>query len=71
MLTFGTLIAENTFSYNYSGKRGTALLIELINHLKINDNKFMENGPVHAYQEMENSPYYYHFSYNKRTLAYY
>jgi hypothetical protein len=46
VLTFGTHISGNTFSYNYSGKRGTALLIELINHLKINDNKFMENGPV-------------------------
>ena len=33
VLTFGTLIANNTFSSNYSGKRGSALLIELVNEL--------------------------------------
>ena len=27
-LTYGTLIYDNTFSNNYSGKKGTALLID-------------------------------------------
>ena len=31
----------------------------------------MSNGPVHAYREIINSPYYKHFLYNKRTLSYY
>ena len=33
VLTYGTLIVNNTFANNYSGKRGTALLIELVNEL--------------------------------------
>ena len=33
--TYGTLIVNNTFSDNYSGKRGSALLIELISHLEV------------------------------------
>ena len=33
VLTYGTLIKDNTFSGNYSGKRGTALLTELVNEL--------------------------------------
>ena len=31
----------------------------------------MSNGPVHTYSEIENSPYYKHFLYKKRTLSYY
>ena len=31
----------------------------------------MGNGPVQAYAEIENSPYYKNYLYNKRTLAYY
>ena len=52
LLTYGTIISNNTFDGNASGKRGTALLIELINELKIVGNRFLENGPVHAYKEM-------------------
>ena len=33
VLTYGTLIKDNTFENNYSGKKGTALLIELVNEL--------------------------------------
>ena len=33
VLTFGTWIKNNTFTNNYSGKRGTALLIEHVNEL--------------------------------------
>ena len=33
ILTYGTLIKDNTFENNYSGKKGTALLIELVNEL--------------------------------------
>ena len=32
-LTYGTLIQDNTFSNNHSGKKGTALLIEKINEV--------------------------------------
>ena len=70
-LTYGTLIKNNTFSNNYSGKKGTALLIERINEVKIVGNTFMGNGPVQTYAEIDHSPYYKHFLYNKRTLAYY
>ena len=70
-LTYGTMIVNNTFSNNYSGKRGTALLIELVNELKIAENKFMSNGPVQTYAEIEHSPFYKHFLYNERTLTYY
>ena len=69
--TYGTVIVNNTFSSNFSGKRGTALLIEQISHLEVEGNKFMQNGPVHAYREMENSPYYRLFLYNIRTLSFY
>lgn len=55
---YGTIISKNSFSQNYSGMRGTAILIELVSHLEVVENKFMQNGPVHAYREMENSPYY-------------
>jgi len=33
ILTYGTLIVNNNFANNYSGKRGTALLIELVSEL--------------------------------------
>ena len=33
VLTYGTRIVNNTFSNNYSGKRGTALLIERVNEV--------------------------------------
>lgn len=51
-LTYGTLIYDNTFSNNYSGKKGTALLIEHINEVQITKNKFINNGPVTAYTEI-------------------
>ena len=68
---YGTIISNNSFSQNYSGMRGTALLIELVSHLEVKDNKFMQNGPVHAYREMENSPYYKFFLYNNRTISFF
>ena len=71
LLSYGTWIKNNTFANNYSGKRGTALLIELVNNLFIEENQFMNNGPVQTYQEIEHSPYYKHFLYNDRTLAFY
>ena len=71
LLSYGTLIVNNTFSNNASGKRGTALLIELISHLKVEDNQFMHNGPVHSYREVENSPFYRLFLKNIRTLTFY
>ena len=71
LLMYGTLIVNNTFSNNFSGKRGSALLIELINELQLIDNTFMNNGPVHAYREIEHSPYVKNFLKNNRTLSYY
>lgn len=50
--TYGTLIVDNTFSNNYTGKRGSALLIELINELELANNRFMENGPVNTWAEI-------------------
>lgn len=47
------------------------MLIELVSALIIVDNKFMNNGPVQTYSEIEHSPYYKHFLYNKRTLSFY
>ena len=68
---YGTLIVNNTFSNNFSGKRGSALLIELVNELQVIGNQFMSNGPVHTYREIEYSPYVKNFMKNNRTLAYY
>ena len=71
LLTYGTYIVNNTFANNFTGKRGSALLIELVSELKMTENKFMSNGPVHTYNEIWYSPYYKNFLYNKRTLCYY
>jgi hypothetical protein len=71
LLMYGTLIANNTFSNNFSGKRGSALLIELVNELQLIQNQFTNNGPVHSYREIEYSPYVKHFLKNNRTLTYY
>ena len=71
VLTYGTLIANNTFDSNFSGKRGTALLIELVNEIQVTNNRFMNNGPVETYSEMKHSPYYEHFLDKKRTLSFY
>ena len=71
MLEYGTLIVKNTFANNFSGKRGSALLIERINEVQVIENKFMNNGPVHAYREIEYSPYVNKFLKNNRTLTYY
>ena len=70
-MTYGTYIVNNTFANNHSGKRGSALLIELVNEVKMLENKFMSNGPVQTYAEIEHSPYYKNFLYNQRTLSYY
>ena len=51
--------------------RGTSLLIEYVSELKILGNKFINNGPVHTYSEINYSPYYKYFLYNERTLAFY
>ena len=40
LLAYGTLIANNTFANNYSGMRGSALLIELISEVQVIGNKF-------------------------------
>ena len=64
LLTYGTYIVNNTFANNYTGKRGSALLIELISELKLTENKFMSNGPVNTYNEIWHSPYYKNFLYN-------
>jgi hypothetical protein len=71
LLEYGTLIVNNTFSNNFSGKRGSALLVEWVNELQVIQNKFMNNGPVHAYREIEYSPYVSNFLKNNRTLTYY
>ena len=41
VMAYGTVISNNTFSHNYSGMRGTALLIERVSHLRLEDNSFM------------------------------
>ena len=58
MLKYGTLIEDNTFSHNYSGMKGTAILVERINELQIKKNQFTDNGPVTAPKEIQFSPYY-------------
>ena len=55
---YGTLIFDNTFSNNYAGMRGTAVLIEKISELQIMNNRFTDNGPVTASKEIQYSPYY-------------
>lgn len=71
LLKYGTKFVNNTFANNYSGKRGSALLLENLSEVQLIENRFTSNGPVHAHMEIENSPYYKHFLKNNRTLAYF
>ena len=58
VLKYGTLIYDNSFTNNYAGMRGTAILIEKISEVQIIDNRFTDNGPVTASKEIQYSPYY-------------
>ena len=58
ILKYGTLIYDNSFTNNYAGMRGTAILIEKISEVQIIDNRFTDNGPVTASKEIQYSPYY-------------
>ena len=71
LLEYGTLIQDNTFSNNYSGMKGSALLIERISEVQIKKNIFMDNGPVTAAKEMEFSPYYRYLAGQERTISFY
>ena len=68
---YSTYITNNTFRNNYSGKKGTALLISEISELSIYDNLFEENGPVTAVKEMQYSPYYEFLANRNRTITYF
>ena len=68
---YGTLIFDNTFSNNYSGMRGTAILIEKISEIQIMNNRFTDNGPVTASKEIQYSPYYKYMTDQKRTISFY
>ena len=70
-MEYGTLITKNTFTHNFAGKRGTALLISGISELQIIDNLFEENGPVTLSKEKEFSPYYKYLQNSNRTITLY
>ena len=70
VLTYGTLIKDNTFSHNFAGMKGTALLLDKINELQIIDNTFMNNGPVTAYHEIQFSPYHNYVNRLGRTFSF-
>ena len=58
ILEYGTLIRKNNFKHNFAGKKGTAIHLEGISELVVEDNTFLENGPVTLQKEIEFSPYY-------------
>ena len=70
VLTYGTLVRKNTFERNFSGMKGSALLIDGVNELQIVENNFFNNGPVTAYMEIAHSPFYKYFTYGNRTLSF-
>ena len=71
IMRYATHITNNTFMKNFSGKKGTALLISQVSELLIYDNVFEQNGPVTAVKEMEYSPYYKYLLNRNRTLTYF
>ena len=71
LLEYGTLIQDNTFANNYSGMKGSALLIERISEVQIKKNRFTDNGPVTASKEIEFSPYYRYMTDQERTISFY
>ena len=71
LLEYGTLIQKNIFYNNYAGKKGTALLIDSISELVIQDNLFKENGPVTSQTERAYSPYYRYLANGNHTITYF
>ena len=71
ILKYGTLIYDNSFTNNYAGMRGTAILIEKISEVQIIDNRFIDNGPVTASKEIQYSPYYKYMTDRQRTVSFY
>lgn len=71
VLRYGTLIQRNTFSDNMSGQKGTAILTSKINEVQINENEFMNNGPVFGHREIEFSPYYRFLAHKDRLLTFF
>ena len=71
LIKYATYIVNNTFRNNYSGKKGTAMVISGVSELNIFENIFEENGPVTAVREMEYSPYYIFFTNRTKTLSYF
>ena len=68
---YTTYVTNNTFRHNYSGKKGTALLVSQISDLYIFKNDFKHNGPVTAVREMQYSPYYEYLINRNRTITYF
>ena len=62
ILKYATVIKENSFTENYSGMRGSALLIQGINELKLVKNIFENNKPSTTFSEVNVSPYYKFFA---------
>ena len=58
ILKYVTYVTNNTFRNNFSGKKGTALMVSGVNLLNMFNNVFEKNGPTTALQEMKYSPYY-------------
>ena len=71
ILKYGTFIFDNSFSNNYAGMRGTAILIDNISEVQIQHNRFTDNGPVTASKEIQYSPYYKYMTDRKRTISFY
>ena len=71
LMRYATHVVNNTFTKNFSGKKGTALLVSGVSELIIYHNTFQENGPVTAVREMEYSPYYEYLMNRNRTITYF
>ena len=53
------------------GQAGSALYIYNINIVTVKGNDFTYNGPVYAFQERLNSPYFNFIANRRRTISYY
>ena len=69
LLKYATKIADNNFTNNFAGMKGSALAIFKLSELQITDNEFKENGPVTSFAEAEFSPYFKYFALGAKKLT--
>lgn len=69
LLKYATKVANNNFTSNFAGMKGSALAMFELSELQITQNFFKSNGPVTSFEEEIYSPYFKYFALGAKKLT--